>query len=251
MFSPSPWPPLPVLGRGQPRRASPFPAAPGPAAAPGPPAAGAAPPACPAAAWAGPGRGRGGGASRLRRLQGRRVPLAAPHGAMQLQWEGEETHPPRPAAAFVSARPSSARSGSGSAGARRREQMEPEGKAEPRSRLRGSPALLSQVLGGGCGGRGEPGGERGGAGVPAGRGGRLDPGPAPLQMCGALLPCPPLPSPPGGRCPARSRRLCWRQGPAPPAPSPGSPGFVRAAPPGAGGGPAERSSLRGPGGALS
>uniref|UniRef100_A0A674H415 FYVE, RhoGEF and PH domain containing 3 n=1 Tax=Taeniopygia guttata TaxID=59729 RepID=A0A674H415_TAEGU len=46
---------------------------------------------------------------------------------MQLQWEGEETHPPRPAAAFVSARPSSARSGSGSAGARRREQMEPEG----------------------------------------------------------------------------------------------------------------------------
>ncbi|XP_072790726.1 FYVE, RhoGEF and PH domain-containing protein 3 isoform X2 [Taeniopygia guttata] len=45
---------------------------------------------------------------------------------MQLQWEGEETHPPRPAAAFVSARPSSARSGSGSAGARRREQMEPE-----------------------------------------------------------------------------------------------------------------------------
>ncbi|XP_050835294.1 FYVE, RhoGEF and PH domain-containing protein 3 isoform X6 [Serinus canaria] len=46
---------------------------------------------------------------------------------MQLQWEGEETHPPRPAAAFVTARPSSARSGSGSAGARRREQMEPEG----------------------------------------------------------------------------------------------------------------------------
>ncbi|XP_063267308.1 FYVE, RhoGEF and PH domain-containing protein 3 isoform X3 [Prinia subflava] len=46
---------------------------------------------------------------------------------MQLQWEGEETHPPRPAAAFVTARPSSARSGSGSAGAQRREQMEPEG----------------------------------------------------------------------------------------------------------------------------
>ncbi|XP_074406306.1 FYVE, RhoGEF and PH domain-containing protein 3 isoform X3 [Zonotrichia albicollis] len=128
VFPPSPWLPLPALGRGQPRRVRPFPAAaPGPGAAPGPLAAGAAPPACPVAAWAELGRGRGGGASRLRRLQGRRVPLAAPHGAMQLQWEGEETHPPRPAAAFVTARPSSARSGSGSAGARRREQMEPEG----------------------------------------------------------------------------------------------------------------------------
>lgn len=49
---------------------------------------------------------------------------------MQLQWEGEETHPPRPAAAFVTAQPGPTRSGSGSAGARRRwEQMEPEGKA--------------------------------------------------------------------------------------------------------------------------
>uniref|UniRef100_A0A8B9E307 FYVE, RhoGEF and PH domain containing 3 n=1 Tax=Anser cygnoides TaxID=8845 RepID=A0A8B9E307_ANSCY len=47
---------------------------------------------------------------------------------MQLQWEGEETHPPRPAAAFVTAQPGPTRSGSGSAGARRRwEQMEPEG----------------------------------------------------------------------------------------------------------------------------
>uniref|UniRef100_A0A8C3D2G9 FYVE, RhoGEF and PH domain containing 3 n=1 Tax=Cairina moschata TaxID=8855 RepID=A0A8C3D2G9_CAIMO len=46
---------------------------------------------------------------------------------MQLQWEGEETHPPRPAAAFVTAQPGPTRGGSASAGARRREQMEPEG----------------------------------------------------------------------------------------------------------------------------
>ncbi|XP_064012342.1 FYVE, RhoGEF and PH domain-containing protein 3 isoform X3 [Pogoniulus pusillus] len=46
---------------------------------------------------------------------------------MQLQWEGEETHPPRSATAFVTAQPGPTRSSSGSAGARRREQMEPEG----------------------------------------------------------------------------------------------------------------------------
>lgn len=93
-------------------------------------------PRVPLAAWAAPGRAarsRGAGSpSRLRRLRGRLVPLAAPHGAMQLQWEGEETHPPRPAAAFVTAQPGAppgpTRSSSGSAGARRREEMEPEGK---------------------------------------------------------------------------------------------------------------------------
>lgn len=48
---------------------------------------------------------------------------------MQLQGEGEEAHPPRSAAAFVTAQPGPTRSSAGSAGARRREQMEPEGKA--------------------------------------------------------------------------------------------------------------------------
>ncbi|XP_072732138.1 FYVE, RhoGEF and PH domain-containing protein 3 isoform X2 [Ciconia boyciana] len=54
---------------------------------------------------------------------------------MQLQWEGEETHPPRSAAAFVTAQPGApsgpTRSSSGSAGARRREQMEPEVPPKP------------------------------------------------------------------------------------------------------------------------
>ncbi|KAM6059524.1 FYVE, RhoGEF and PH domain-containing protein 3 isoform 6-T6 [Theristicus caerulescens] len=54
---------------------------------------------------------------------------------MQLQWEGEETHPPRSAAAFVTAQPGAppgpTRSSSGSAGTRRREQMEPEVPPKP------------------------------------------------------------------------------------------------------------------------
>lgn len=68
-----------------------------------------------------------------------------------------------------------------------------------------------------------------GRGVSAARAGRLVPGPAPLQVCGpaaaASFPCPPAPA--GGR--ARSRRLCWRQGPALSAPSAGSLGSGRSA----------------------
>ncbi|XP_074952737.1 FYVE, RhoGEF and PH domain-containing protein 3 isoform X2 [Phalacrocorax aristotelis] len=93
----------------------------------------------PLAAWAGPnqagagGVGPCGGGSSLPLPPplGAPRPACAPHGAMQLQWEGEETHPPRSAAAFVTAQrgapPGRTRSRLGSAGARRREEMEPEG----------------------------------------------------------------------------------------------------------------------------
>lgn len=185
----------------------------------------------PLAAWAGPSRAGAGGAgprgggsvSRLRRLWGRLVPLAAPHGAMQLQWEGEETHPPRSAAAFVTAQPGAppgpTRGSSASAGARRRDQMEPEGKAALRRAAPGPAACPGGCPGGGTpaapgppasrprgevsvraprppaefcpqrrlgatGGRGEPGRGCWRRGDPRGLcGGRPVPGPARLQVC--------------------------------------------------------------------
>lgn len=169
-------------GRSHPLRSPPLPAPPGPRRA----------------------EAGGGSPSRLRRLQGRLVPLAAPHGAMQLQWEGEETHPPRPAAAFVTAQPGPTRSGSASAGARRREQMEPEGKAATPGRAGPGPRGAAP-----CGLRAAPAESSAGLGLPGPAGNFfLSPSASPF-----LPPPPPVPGSqpfsagrdPGGRPPAPAR----------------------------------------------
>lgn len=168
---------------------------------------------------------------------------------MQLQWEGEETHPPRPAAAFVTARPSSARSGSGSAGARRREQMEPEGKATPSSPRpsrdsEGAPRWPAEfsveaaaAAGSRAGSEAAPWSRRAAGSLRRGRGGWF-PG-RPRSRCAGPPPPPPSPALPrrlaGGRGPAGSAGAR-----APLCPRPRRGAWGRAAPPRGGGGPAEQ-----------